>query len=142
MSELTWDQLGHAWGLLKLPSMPELKKWDGDRKLGLEIDFSTFAYKDKEREKLRIAEMNGEVEKTGNNGPVKKVDRTEAAWTVKKDQRVAKEVRREKKMKKREHERQSKLTDEQKVEEEKLKGMINKVRKKVVEEEEWEGFSD
>ncbi|KAH7135885.1 ATP-dependent rRNA helicase-like protein spb4 [Dendryphion nanum] len=141
ITELKWDELGHSWGLLRLPSMPELKKWEGDRKLGLSIDFATYAYKDKEREKLRLAELNGEVEKV-EHAPVKKQDRQEAAWTQKKDQRVTKDLRREKKKARREHDRLSKLTEEERVEEDKLQGMISKVREKVVEDDVFEGFSD
>ncbi|KAF2690055.1 ATP-dependent rRNA helicase-like protein spb4 [Lentithecium fluviatile CBS 122367] len=141
VTDLQWEDLGQAWGLLRLPAMPELKRFEGDRKLGLEIDFNTFAYKDKMRETQRLAELNGagvdkeEGKKLGKKG--------EVAWTQKKEQRAERDLRREKKLKKREHDRLSKMTPEERAEEEKLRGMIEQVREKVVEEEEeFEGFSD
>lgn len=145
--DLDWTSLGHAWGLLKLPSMPELKKWEGDRSLGLTVDFSTFSYKDKAREQQRLVEQANYEESKAEGKKYVKENKKEAAWTQQKDQKVVKEVRREKKAKKREHERVSKLTEEEKTEEERLQGMIEVMRKKVEkaeaeEEGEFEGFSD
>ncbi|KAF2749364.1 ATP-dependent rRNA helicase-like protein spb4 [Sporormia fimetaria CBS 119925] len=144
VTDLEWDQLGQAWGLLKLPSMPELKKWEGDRSLGVEMDFSTYAYKDKVREQQRLAELSGEVAGNTEAKHLKKKDRIEAAWTQKKDQRATKELRRDKKKAKREHERVTKLSDEERKKEEELKKMIETVRKQTAEDEanEFEGFSD
>ena len=45
-------------------------------------------------------------------------------------------------MKKREHERVSKLSEEEMKKEEELRKMIEQVKKTVVAEEEFEGFSD
>ncbi|KAF1956952.1 ATP-dependent rRNA helicase SPB4 [Byssothecium circinans] len=143
VQELQWEDLGHAWGLLRLPAMPELKRFDGDRTLGVEIDFDKLAYKDKAREKQRLAELNGEGKEEGEEKKQGK-KREAPAWSQKKEQQATKEVRREKKHAKREHERVEKMTDEERREEEKLKQMIQQVRQKVVEEEEeeFEGFSD
>lgn len=148
ISDLDWTALGHAWGLLRLPSMPELKKWEGDRKLGLDIDFETYAYKDKVREKQRLEELakakEGGLEQRGK---YPKENRT-AAWTQKGEQKATKELRRSKKQKKREAERVSKLTEEERQEEEKLKAMVEEMRKKTKEMEakeaadEFDGFSD
>jgi ATP-dependent RNA helicase DDX55/SPB4 len=143
VTDLQWEDLGQAWGLLRLPSMPELKRFDGDRKLGLEIDFDAFPYKDKVREKQRLAELNGEGD--GKVEGKKHEKKGDVAWTQKKEQRAERETRRGKKLKKREHERLSKMTVEERAEEEKLQGMIQQVREKVVEEgkdEIFEGFSD
>lgn len=147
VADLQWDQLGHAWGLLTLPSMPELKKWDGDRRLGVTLDLETFAYKDKQREKQRLADLNHETGDGDEAAPVQRMKRkAESAWTQKKEQRATKELRREKKQKKREHERVSKLTEEERDEENKLKSMIKEVseqvRRQATEDEEFEGFSD
>jgi ATP-dependent RNA helicase DDX55/SPB4 len=146
--DLDWTELGNAWGLLKLPSMPELKKWEGDRSLGVELDFSTYAYKDKTREQQRQVEQNEyEVTKAQGKKYVKE-NKKESAWTQQKDQKATKELRREKKAAKREHDRVSKLTDEERKEEERLNGMIEQMRKKVAQQEaedaanEFEGFSD
>ncbi|KAI8935254.1 ATP-dependent rRNA helicase spb4 [Plenodomus lindquistii] len=147
--DLDWTELGHAWGLLKLPSMPELKKWEGDRSLGVELDFATYAYKDKAREQQRLVEQK-EYEATKAGGKKRYVteNKKESAWTQQKDARATKELRREKKAAKREHERVAKLTDAERKEEERLKAMVDEVRKKVKEQEakeaadEFEGFSD
>ena len=149
IADLNWTELGHAWGLLKLPSMPELKKWEGDRSLGVKLDFGTFAYRDKTREQQRQAEQT-EYEATKADGKKRYVteNKKEAAWTQQKDQRATKESRREKKAAKREHDRTAKLTNEERNEEERLKGMIEQMRKKVAEKEAqdaadvFEGFSD
>lgn len=143
VQDLKWDQLGHSWGLLKLPSMPELKKWDGDRTLGVDIDFGTYAYKDKQREKQRQAEINDEAPNSTKTAPSSHAkDSKESAWSQKKEQRATKEMRREKKKAKREHDRQAKMTGEQRQKENELQAMIAQVRQKVAEEEEFEGFSD
>lgn len=144
VTDLQWDQLGNAWGLLRLPSMPELKKWEGDRKLGLAIDFDTFAYKDKPREKQRLEELQSE--KPADAKPKKHVkDSRSPAWSQKMDQQATKELRRQKKQAKREHDRVAKLTEEERKKEEELKGMIEKVREQTAQHEadgEFEGFSD
>jgi ATP-dependent RNA helicase DDX55/SPB4 len=145
---LDWKELGDAWGLLTLPAMPELKKWDGDRRLGQDLDLATFAYKDKARETQRLAELEQEKAEGAKKRQHKKEDREKSAWTEQKENRATKELRREKKKAKREHERVSKLTDEERKEEERLQGMIEQMRVKVTKQEaddkaaEFEGFSD
>jgi ATP-dependent RNA helicase DDX55/SPB4 len=141
VADLQWEDLGAAWGLLRLPAMPELKTFAGDRKLGLEIDFDALAYKDKVREKQRVAELNGEG-KEEDGEKKKKGKKGDVAWTVKKEARADREARREKKGKRREAERVGKLTEEERREEEKLRGMIEEVKKTIVPEEEFEGFSE
>ncbi|KAF2449627.1 ATP-dependent rRNA helicase SPB4 [Karstenula rhodostoma CBS 690.94] len=140
VADLDWENLGHAWGLLRLPSMPELKKFEGDRTLGLEFELNALAYKDKVREKQRLEELAEGAQKKR----FEKRDKEKDAWTLKKEQRATKEVRREKKEKKREHERVAGLNEEERKKEEELQKMIAQVRKKVEEEEEeaFEGFSD
>jgi ATP-dependent RNA helicase DDX55/SPB4 len=145
VSSLDWADLGNAWGLLTLPGMPELKKWDGDKRLGQDLDLATYAYKDKAREKQRIEDL-GKV-KDEKKRHVKE-DREKSAWTEQKENRASKEVRREKKKSKREHERVAKMTDEERKEEDRLQGMIEQMRRKVKKQEaedkaaEFEGFSD
>ena len=149
VSDLNWTDLGHAWGLLKLPSMPELKKWDGDRSLGVDIDFAAFAYKDKTREHQRqIEQFEYESTKAESKKRYVAENKKDAAWTQQKDQKATKELRREKKAAKREFDRTTKLTVDQRQEEDRLKIMIEQVRKQVAETEaqdaldEFEGFSD
>jgi ATP-dependent RNA helicase DDX55/SPB4 len=154
VGDLDWQSLGHAWGLLKMPRMPELKKWDGDATLGVSLDWSTYAYKDKAREAARKQEGIERAERlangndtNGEDGKKRKRKESRDAWSLKKEAQVTREVRREKKMKRREGERVGKLSAEERVEEERLRGMIEEVRKKVVlqemeKEEEFGGFSD
>lgn len=148
VDDLDWTELGNAWGLLTLPGMPELKKWQGDKRLGIELDLATYAYKDKAREKLRLEELEKEKEEGVKKKQHKKEDREKSAWTEQKQIQETKEVRRAKKKAKREHERVAKLTDEERKEEDRLQGMIEQMRNKVAKQEkedkdaEFEGFSD
>lgn len=146
IADLDWTELGNAWGLLTLPGMPELKKWDGDKRLGMDLDLATYAYKDKAREKQRLEELQQEKEEGTKKKEHKKEDREKSAWTEQKESRATKELRREKKKAKREHERIAKMTDEERKEEERLQGMIQQMRTKVkkqeAEEGDFEGFSD
>ncbi|KAF2262745.1 DEAD-domain-containing protein [Lojkania enalia] len=141
VSDLQWDELGRAWGLLRLPSMPELKKWDGDRSLGVNLDWDAYAYKDKQREKQRLV---GKQNEGDNKGHVRKAGKGKngkgGAWSQKKEQRATKEVRREKKKAKREYDRVARMTEEERRNEEELGSMIAQVRRKVVDDEEFEGF--
>jgi ATP-dependent RNA helicase DDX55/SPB4 len=147
VNDLDWAELGNAWGLLTLPSMPELKKWEGDRRLGQELDLATFAYKDKAREKQRLEDLSVEKESVADRKKHKKEDRVASAWTLQKESQATKELRREKKKAKREHERVAKLSVEERKEEDRLHGMIGQMREKVKKQEEandgeFEGFSD
>ncbi|KAF2465572.1 ATP-dependent rRNA helicase SPB4 [Lindgomyces ingoldianus] len=144
ISDLDWADLGHAWGLLKLPSMPELKKWEGDRTLGVQIDWDAYAHKDKRRENQRLLERNREGKDERLVLQEKKAKQKLTAWSQKTEQRATKEVRREKKHAKREHDRKEKMTEDERRKEDELKDMIAQVRTKIVEEEaeEFEGFSD
>ncbi|KAH4351002.1 ATP-dependent rRNA helicase SPB4 [Parastagonospora nodorum] len=146
IDDLDWTELGNAWGLLTLPGMPELKKWQGDKRLGIELDLATYAYKDKAREKLRLEELEREKEEGTKKKQHKKEDREKSAWTEQKESKATKEVRREKKKSKREHERLAKMTDEERKEEDRVQAMIEQMRKKVAKQEaedaDFEGFSD
>lgn len=73
VSELRWTDEAEAWGLLRLPRMPELKSGSGsaskgtdaegeevvqiDRSLGLSIEWDAYKYKDAQQEKKRKLEM-------------------------------------------------------------------------------------
>ncbi len=142
VSDLDWEDLGKAWGLLKLPKMPELKRWEGDKSLGVKIDFGTYAYKDKTREQQRQQAMNERA--TGNASeamqqlPVKK--ELKRAWSQKLELHEEKERRREKKRTKREHEKWEKMTPEEKDEQRDLERMIEEVKQKNLREQQYEEF--
>ncbi|KAK2593405.1 ATP-dependent rRNA helicase spb4 [Conoideocrella luteorostrata] len=149
VADLDWIDLGNAWGLLRLPRMPELKTWKGDKTLGVEMDWDTFAYKEKTREKARQealeAERNGEVEE--NRKMEKSRKRKNEAWSDKHEKEDLRVERREKKHKKREAERNANMTEEEKVEKMKLDDLIRQVReqnriKAASNDDEFEGFDD
>lgn len=153
VADLPWEDLGLAWGLLRLPKMPELKSFQGDRSLGLskgEVDFDTFAYKDRKREQHRLEELeqrreglvDGARRELGAGKLGKEARRKEKAWSAKKDAKALRETRREKKHVRREKERVGKLSGEEKAKEEELHRMIAQVRERGVEDEEWQGFDD
>jgi len=138
IGDVDWNEMADAWGLLKMPKMPELKDWNGDRKLGLHVDFATFQYKDKVREKRRLEEAT-----TWEEGKQAKRREQTEAWSGQKARKEMKEVRREKRRAKREHVRKSKMTGEEAKKQQELERMIEAVRKQnEVAEDEFDGFSD
>jgi len=144
VSDLQWDEMAHAWGMLKLPRMPELKNWDGDRTLGLNVDFDTYAYKDKQREKHRREELEARSESNdvARRQQVRGDRGRSQAWSHKKDQKAVREERREKKRTRREKDRLEKMTLAERQEYEKLEAMIEHVRRRQEQEEEFTGFGD
>lgn len=145
--DLDWTDLGNAWGLLRLPKMPELKKWEGDKTLGVEINMSEYEYKDKIREKERREKM----EEARNAPPyvpseeVLRKRKASQAWSGKQELHDAKEEKREKKRRKWEAERLEKMTNEEKVKERELQELIEQVKlqnkeREAMVEEEFEGF--
>jgi ATP-dependent RNA helicase DDX55/SPB4 len=146
VSDLDWAELGNAWGLVRLPKMPELKKWDGDKTLGVKLDMAEYAYKDKVREKARRAAMEEAKTKEPYVPSEEQIRRRKEreAWSHKHEAQDVKEVRREKKKRKREAERLEKMTPEERKKEEELQALIEKVKRKKIEEdaEVFEGFED
>ena len=146
VSDLDWTDLGNAWGLVRLPKMPELKKWEGDKTLGVKIDMSSYEYKDKVREKARRVAME-EAKNAAPYVPSEEVIRKKKereAWSHKHEQQDVKEMRREKNKRKREAGRLEKMTEEERVKEMELQDLIEEVKKKRKreEEEEFLGFED
>lgn len=149
-SELDWEDLARGWGLLRMPKMPELKTWKGDKTLGIEMDWDTFEYKEKAREKARKEAL--EAEKAGEGQPqkpedVKRKRKNNEAWSNKVEQEEVRVERREKRRKKREAEKTSKMTDEEKAKQVELSQLIAQVRaqnqaKATIQEDEFEGFGD
>ncbi|KAL9949533.1 ATP-dependent rRNA helicase spb4 [Verticillium nonalfalfae] len=150
LQDLDWAELGRAWGLLRLPSMPEVKAWDGDKTLGLgEIDWDAFAYKDKAREAQRREALELErsgVKKAGDDDRNKRKRRNNEAWSDKHEKAEVRVERREKRLKKRDKERESKMTEDEKIEARELQDLIKEVRRKngakEAKEEEFGGFDD
>ena len=147
VADLDWTELGNAWGLVRLPKMPELKKWEGDKTLGVKINMAEYAYKDKAREKARRVAMEEEKNKepyVPSEEAIRKRKEREA-WSHKHEQQDVKEARREKKRRKREAERMEKMTEEEKAKEKELQDLLEQVRRKRAKEEndeEFKGFDD
>lgn len=146
VADLEWTDLGNAWGLVRLPKMPELKKWEGDKTLGVRLDMAEYAYKDKIREKARRAAMeeakNAEPYVPSEEQLKKRKERE--AWSHKHEAQDVKEMRREKKKRKRDAERLEKMTPDERKKEDELQALIEKVKRKKIEEdaEEFHGFDD
>lgn len=132
VSDLPWQDLADAWGLLKMPKMPEVKRWGGNVQIDVDMDWKNYAYKDKEREKSRKTKLKqtgeqahgAELTQLGN-----KRKREQDAWSKKRDEREVKEARKEKRKRKRVKEREDKMTNMQKNEHEELQSLIEQVRK-------------
>ena len=147
VADLDWAGLGNAWGLIRLPKMPELKKWEGDKALGIKIDMAEYAYKDKARETARRAAMEEEKNKEPYvpSAEALRKRKEREAWSHKHEQQDVKEARREKKRRKREAERLEKMTEEEREKEREVQELVEQVRKKRLEDEkdeEFQGFDD
>lgn len=149
MADLDWTDLGHAWGLLRLPKMPELKTWDGDKSLGVKLNMTEYEYKDKIREKARRVAMEDEKNKVKEpfvKSEYEDKKRKRDAWSHKHEMQSEKEVRREKKKRKREAERLERMSEgEREKEVERLReveDLIEEVKRKAKEkvDEVFEGF--
>lgn len=147
VADLSWADLGNAWSLLRLPKMPELKRWEGDRSLGLHVDFDAYAYKDKQREKLRKEALEAQKSENADAMP-EQASRKKAAsraWSQKLDQRDEREKRRDKKRTRREREKWEKMTPEEQGKQQELERMIEDVKRRKLEQdvnEVFEGFDD
>ncbi|KAI0116473.1 ATP-dependent rRNA helicase SPB4 [Nemania sp. FL0031] len=128
--DLDWEALGHGWGLLRLPKMPEARHFQGDRRLGCDIDWDTYAYQNKTREKQRLESLNAELPNPAEAEAHRaKRKRNAEAWSGKQEQEETKAARRDKKQRKREAERREKMTDEQKAQDMDLAQLLAEVRK-------------
>ena len=148
IGDLDWEDLGNAWGLLKLPKMPELKNWEGDKSLGLGIDWDAYAYRDKKREDMRKRALAEKTEVPTAAGvaplPLEK-KQLKRAWSNKLDARDERGVRRSKKRTRREREKWEKMTPAEREEQRELERLIDEVKAKKAEEDRFgtfEGFDD
>lgn len=160
LGDLDWEDLGNAWGLLRLPRMPELKNWDGDTSLGFsDVDWDAYAYKDKKREDVRkraLAEEKKEKDEVSitadkEEAPVpppaaEKKPLRKRAWSNKLDARDEREVRRSKKRTRRERDKWEKMTPAERAEQHELERLIDEVKARKAEEDDgfgaFEGFDD
>lgn len=161
VEDLDWVDLAHGYGLLELPKMPEVRGLD--RSLGLGIDTEAIPFRDKTKEKKRLAELerwraekaakeqaNGQANGDGSSLKRKKNE----AWSGKQEQEDLRAARREKKRRRREALRASRMTEKEKEEQRQLEELIQQVRKRNEEQlagkqdggggddDEFEGFDD
>lgn len=137
IQDLDWLDLAKQYGLVQLPKMAELKGLEIDRTLGLGIDVKAIPYKDKVREKKRLAAQaewqaaiaNGDLEAAKERALATK--KRNVAWSGKAERAEDRQKRREKKEKKREAARLAGLTEEGKAEQGKLEDLLAQVRANV-----------
>ena len=152
LSDLKWDELASDWGLLRLPRMPEAKNWEGDRLLGLRIDWDNYEFRDKAREKKRKADLETLEQNNNIDSRSKGVQyyskkksslEKENAWSQNKQRLTIREERRKKRHAKQDRIKHGKMTLGEKLKEVELQEMIQKVRKQTVaNEDEFQGFDD
>ncbi|KAF2965632.1 hypothetical protein GQX73_g7925 [Xylaria multiplex] len=128
--DLDWEALGHGWGLLRLPKMPEARHFKGDRSLGCSIDWDSYAYQNKTREKQRLEALNAEAPNPAEAEAYRaKRKRNAEAWSGKQEQEETRVARRDKRQRKRDAERKEKMTDEEKARDMDLTQLLAAVRK-------------
>ncbi|KAI9036297.1 ATP-dependent RNA helicase SPB4 [Aspergillus affinis] len=134
VADLDWEGLGKAWALLKLPKMPELKKFEGDKTLGVDMDWNAFTYKDKQREKRRQEALKEAAEAGPQENPNKRKASENVAWSNKADDKNKKLKRREQKHARQERDRWEKMTEEERQKVRETEGMVAKIKAKNDEE--------
>ena len=145
IADQDWTDLGNAWGLLKLPKMPELRQWEGEKSLGITVDWQSYGYKDKAREQVRQKAISERVQTHPSDTTVRLEKERKGAWSNKLDQRNEREVRRLKKHKRREWDRWEHMMPAEREKQRELDNMIQAVKRKRMEDdlyEEFEGFDD
>jgi ATP-dependent RNA helicase DDX55/SPB4 len=130
-ADLDWADLGNAWGLLRLPRMPELKGFTGDKMCGLEIDWDNYAYKEKTREQARKVALEEEKagKKKDKSEEVKRKRKNNEAWSAKHEMEDERVERREKRRKRREAEATSKMSEDEKIKQMELNEMLVEIRR-------------
>ena len=141
--DIDWEDSGKAWGLLKLPKMPELKRWNGDKSLGVKLDFSNYVYKNKQREQVRRQEQKEREEaalvpRTETSSTPRPLKR---AWSQKLDQREERELRRTKRQTRRKKEKWEQMTSTEREKHLELQRLIQDVKRKKAEEDQYEDFA-
>lgn len=132
--DLDWEELGHAWALLKLPRMPELRNFKGDASLGVSLDWKNYGYKDKQREKHRLESLEEEGTKQRDQAPKKRGSNETVSWSQKLERRGEREKRREKKKARMERDRWEKLTQEEKNKTLETDRMVQELRRQAAEQ--------
>lgn len=131
VADLDWEALGHSWGLLKLPRMPELRNFKGDKTLGVSIDWDNYAYKEKQREQHRQETLNAK-EESGVDAAQQNLKKRPAetiSWSQNLEKKGEREKRREKKRARKERDKWEKMTEEEKQKVRETEKMLEEIRK-------------
>jgi ATP-dependent RNA helicase DDX55/SPB4 len=132
VTDLEWADLAQGWGLLKLPKMPELKGWDRKNYKAEEVDWNSYAYRDKQREQHRrealLQEKSGEALTTKVGKPPKRTSST--AWSQNLEHKADKEARRIKRQARRDHDRFEQMSQEERDRVAETEQMIEKVKQR------------
>ena len=156
LGDLDWGDLGDAWALLKMPKMPELWKWEGDRSLGVtDIDWRAYKYKDRKREEGRVLEMEAYEKRKMREGEegsrvgdgeqpagLHGKRGTKRAWSDKFDAKEQREERQIKRQKKKKREKEAAMTPAERRHKMELDGMIEEVRKQTKQKAEGDRYED
>ena len=136
VDDLDFAALARAWGLLRLPKMPELKKAGLGRSLGLDIDIDAIKFRDKTKEKKRQSELiaaaavDGTIAEAAAAERALKRKKNTEAWSSKHEREDVRVARRDKKQRRREAQREAQMTDIEKEEKRKLDEMVAEVRRR------------
>lgn len=128
-----WTQLADSWGLLRIPSMPELRAWKGDRTLGQgHIDWDRYAYKNKMQERSRRGALEAQEGPKGlRTRPAVKRTTRSVPWSRAQEQRQKTIAKRETRQARKLLVRRGNMTEEEIGKEADLKLLINQVRREV-----------
>ncbi|ETI25553.1 hypothetical protein G647_02326 [Cladophialophora carrionii CBS 160.54] len=129
LSQIDWHDHAAAWGLLKMPKIAELKNIKLPPYKSPDVDWHNYRYKDKQRDQHR-KQMLAEGPKDKPADPKKR--KSTVAWSEKLERKASKEVKRSKKEAKREYERVTKMTEDQKRYEAETSDMIKQLRQQQV----------
>ncbi|KAF4584409.1 DEAD-like helicase [Ophiocordyceps camponoti-floridani] len=152
-TDLDWPDLARAWALLRLPKMPELRRWDGDPSLGLTLDWQTYGYKSPAKEAARKAKASNPPQQqqppppppSSSSSPSLRRKPTTEAWSQKHDRDRTRSLRREKRHSKRDAQRRAKMTPEERLRQSELDRLVAEVRsrnRRPVADDEFHGFDD
>jgi ATP-dependent RNA helicase DDX55/SPB4 len=130
VQDLDWEALGKAWGLLKLPKMPEARSFEGDKTLGIKMDWPNYTYKDKQQEKRRKEAMAEAANGMGAEQGTKRRATESVAWSQKTEDREQRLKKKEFKKARKEKDRWDSLPEDQKQKALETERMLEEVRAK------------
>lgn len=135
IKEFPFGQVATTYGLLQLPKMPELKKYDSSGFSPVDIDLNEIPYKDKKREEIRQQKL--EIYKSTGSWPgrkIKNIKKSSEPWALSKQKKIDKKEKRLKRKKVKELKR--KISDDDLEELAQDVALMKKIKKRKVGEDE------